>query len=81
AASDGSFVTDITLSDRFDEAVRGIYGEPFQMDRFSNNDLNRRYDVIFLVTLRDSDDGLSELKKRFCAREVVRIVPSDPAAA
>lgn len=81
AASDGSFVTDITLSDRFDEAVRGIYGEPFPMDRFSNNDLNRRYDVIFLVTLRDSDDELSELKKRFCAREVVRIVPMDAAAA
>ena len=75
--SSGEFIADISLSDRFESCIGGIYGSVISAERAAENKENRRYDIIYVVAAAGSDSCADALRKGFGARNVIFITPSE----
>lgn len=72
---EGRFIDDISLTDRLESCIHGLYGAEISAETLSLNPENRRYDIIYLISSGVDDKLYEKIRKSFGARNVIVIVP------
>ncbi|MBQ8569411.1 MAG: DUF58 domain-containing protein [Oscillospiraceae bacterium] len=73
--SEGVFINDISLTDRLEGCIHGLYGADISAETIAVNPENRRYDIIYIVSSGIDDTLYDKIRKSYGARNVTVIVP------